>query len=64
MSISRDGKKLLVVNGTPEFNVTVWSLETFEKLGEIDIQQDYEFLGIDFSPKDSSLISMLYKETL
>lgn len=37
MSISRDGKKLLVVNGTPEFNVTVWSLETFEKLGEIDI---------------------------
>lgn len=37
MTISRDGKKLLIVNGTPEFNITFWDLETNEKMGEIEI---------------------------
>ena len=62
--VSRDGRSLIIVNGVPEYNITVWNLETLERLGEIELRTDLSFLTVCFSPKDSSLISVLYKECL
>jgi WD40 repeat protein len=64
MMISRDGKNLIIVNGVPEYNITVWDLSTLERLGEIELKTDFKFLQVCFSPKDSTLISVLYKECL
>ena len=60
MVISRDGKKLMVVNGVPEFNITVWDLESLEQMGSIDLRNDLNFLSVSFSPKDTSLVAVLY----
>jgi len=36
MDISFDGTKLLVVSGVPQYNITVWDLESGRKLEGID----------------------------
>ena len=53
-----------MVNGVPEFNITVWDLESLEKMGSIELRTDLNFLSVSFSPKDTSLVAVLYYETL
>jgi hypothetical protein len=62
--ISRDAKRMILVNGVPEYNITVWDLENFEKMGEFDIETDLNFISVNFSKKSNNLISVLYKEKL
>ena len=50
----------MVVNGVPEFNITVWDLESLEQMGSIDLRNDLNFLSVSFSPKDTSLVAVLY----
>ena len=64
MVVSRDGKNLIIVNGVPEYNISVWDLETQERLGEIELKTELSFLSVSFSPKDCSLVAVLYKECL
>ena len=54
----------MVVNGVPEYNIKLWDLETQKPLGEISLKTDLNFINVDFSPKDTTLISVLYKECL
>jgi hypothetical protein len=55
---------MILVNGVPEYNITVWDLENFEKMGEFDIETDLNFISVNFSKKSNNLISVLYKEKL
>ena len=64
MSISRNGKSLAVVNGVPEYTIKIWDLEKLAPMGEIDIRTDYNLLDFSFSPKDTSMLAVLYAETL
>ena len=60
MSISRNGKSLMVVNGVPEYTIKIWDLEKLVPLGELDIRTDYTLLDASFSPRDNSMIAVLY----
>lgn len=54
----------MIINGVPECNISIWDMDSLSQLGEIDIRTDLTFINARFSPKDNSLISVLYKETL
>jgi len=34
------------VNGIPEFNITVWDLDSYEKIGEIEMKTELKFLSV------------------
>ena len=50
----------MVVNGVPEYTIKIWDLEKLVPLGELDIRTDYTLLDASFSPRDNSMIAVLY----
>jgi len=54
----------MIVNGVPEYSIKIWDLEKLAPLADLELRTDYHLLDAQFSPKDNTLIAVLYKETL
>ncbi|EAR97028.3 hypothetical protein TTHERM_00196190 (macronuclear) [Tetrahymena thermophila SB210] len=66
MDISFDGKKLLVVNGVPKFEIQVYDLETGQRLSGTNssIPLRNKFIKAQFSPSKDTTFCVLYENNL
>ena len=66
MDISRDGKFLIIIGGTPDFNISIYDIQNGKFLITPDtvLQSKKDFIGVRWNPRNNREFYILSKSKI